>query len=66
MANTPEAERIDIYLPLLPDSDGMGKIDQTVTVTINGENTIIQRGEHVRVPFPVFEALYNTGKYPNL
>ena len=59
-------DRVSIYLPLLPDNGGVGKVDQTVVVTINGENTIIKRGEHVDVTIPVFEVLYNSGKYPNL
>lgn len=57
--------RIPIYIPLLAD-DGDGKVDQTVPVIINGVTTIIQRGETVYVPFSVYEALVNTGKYPRL
>ena len=54
--------RIPIYIELLPD-EGDGQVDQTVPVIINGETTIIKRGESVSVPFPVYEALVNTGKY---
>lgn len=66
MAKTAEmATDIDIYLPLLPDP-GMGHVDQMVLVTVNGENTLIKRGEHVKVSQPVFEVLYNSHRFENL
>lgn len=65
MAKTQE-ELIDIYLPLLPEDDGTGHIDQTIPVTINGVTTLIKRGERVQIKPEVFEALYNSGKFPNL
>lgn len=54
--------RVPVYIPRLPD-EGEGQVDQTVPVIINGETTIVKRGEVVKVPFPVYEALVNTGKY---
>lgn len=61
-----EEERVPIYLPKRPDEDETGRVDQTETVIVNGETYLIQRGEHVKVPGPVFEALVHTGRFPNL
>ena len=55
--------RVMIYLPMIEDGGGV-KVDQTEHVTINGETTIVQRGEHVEVTVPVFQAL--KVKYPAL
>lgn len=57
--------RIPIYIPMLAE-EGEGQVDQTVPVIVNGVTTIIKRGETVYVPFSVYEALVNTGKYPRL
>ena len=42
------------------------KVDQVETVILNGNTTLIKRGEYVEVPFPIFEVLYHSGRYPNL
>jgi hypothetical protein len=55
---------VQIYLPLLEQDDSGAKVDQTEHVTLNGETTIIQRGQYVNVKIPVFLAL--RVKYPNL
>lgn len=57
-------EKIRIYLPLLEDEGE--KVDQVETVILNGNTTLIKRGEFVDVSFPVFQVLYNSGRYPNL
>ena len=57
-------EKIRIYLPLLEDEGE--KVDQVETVILNGNTTLIKRGEYVEVSFPVFEVLYNSGRYKNL
>jgi hypothetical protein len=57
-------EKIRIYLPLLEDEGE--KVDQVETVILNGNTTLIKRGEYVEVPFPIFEVLYHSGRYPNL
>ncbi len=55
---------VHITLPLLEVDETGAKVDQTEHVTINGETTIIKRGEYVGVKVPVFLAL--KVKYPNL
>ena len=57
-------EKIRIYLPLLEDEGE--KVDQVETVIHNGNTTLIKRGEYVDVPFPIFEVLYDSGRYPHL
>ena len=57
-------EKIRIYLPLLEDENQ--KVDQVETVILNGNTTLIKRGEYVDVPFSIFEVLYNSGRYPHL
>ena len=61
----PESEpMVQISLPLLEVDETGARVDQTEHVTINGETTIIKRGEYVSVKVPVFLAL--KVKYPNL
>jgi hypothetical protein len=61
VANEP---RVRVYLPLL-ESEGAGvHIDQYEHVTVNGETTLVRRGEYVDVTVPVFIQLKN--KFPHL
>lgn len=53
--------RIDIFLPLNTYSDD--RIDQFEYVNVNGRRTQIKCGETVSVPWPVFEAIANSGRY---
>ena len=56
--------RVRVYLPLL-ESEGAGvHIDQYEHVTVNGETTLVRRGEYVDVTAPVFIQLKN--KFPHL
>ena len=56
--------RVRVYLPLL-ESEGAGvHIDQYEHVTVNGETTLVRRGEYVDVTVPVFIQLKN--KFPPL
>jgi hypothetical protein len=56
--------RVRVYLPLL-ESEGAGvHIDQYEHVTVNGETTLVRRGEYVDVTVPVFIQLKN--KLPHL
>lgn len=56
--------RVLIILPLL-EEDGSGmKVDQYEHVTINGETTLVKRGEHVNVTVPVYIQLRN--RFPNI
>ena len=56
--------RVRVYLPLL-ESEGAGvHIDQYEHVTVNGETTLVRRGEYVDVTVPVFSQLKN--KFPHL
>ena len=56
--------RVRVYLPLL-ESEGAGvHIDQYEHVTVNGETTLVRRGEYVDVTVPVFIQLKN--KSPHL
>jgi len=57
--------RVRIFLPLLEET-GEGCVDQTVPVIVNGETTLIMRGESVEVPFRVYEALYRSGRFANI
>jgi hypothetical protein len=59
-----EEPRVRVYLPLL-ESEGAGvHIDQYEHVTVNGETTLVRRGEYVDVTVPVFIQLKN--KFPHL
>lgn len=56
--------RVRVYLPLL-ESEGAGvHVDQYEHVTVNGETTLVRRGEYVDVTVPVFIQLKN--KFPHL
>ena len=59
-----DEHRVRVYLPLL-ESEGAGvHIDQYEHVTVNGETTLVRRGEYVDVTVPVFIQLKN--KFPHL
>ena len=74
MANTKAESKVfvedmDILVPVRLnklESEGSGKIDQTVPVTRNGETLIIQRGERVEVPKWAFMQLVESGRFPEL
>jgi DNA topoisomerase-3 len=53
-------------LPLLPDDNGVGEVDQRVTVTVNGVNKILVRGQHIKVTVAEYEALHNSGRFDKL
>ena len=57
---------ISIYLPMLPDDNGVGEVDQRVTVTVNGVNRILLRGQTIKVTREEYEALYNSGRFERL
>jgi hypothetical protein len=65
-AAAPEVGLIPIYLPLLPDDNGVGEVDQRVTVTVNGVNKILVRGQHIKVTVAEYEALHNSGRFDKL
>ncbi len=61
---TNDEPRVRVVLPLLPE-DQMGlKVDQYEHVTINGETTLVKRGEYVDVTVPVYIQLRN--KFKNI
>lgn len=55
---------VRVYLPLLENQDNSVELDQTETVVINGNVTLIRRGEYVDVKVPVFLQLKQ--RYPNI
>ena len=57
---------IPVDLPLLPDDNGVGEVDQRVTVTVNGVNKILVRGQHIKVTVAEYEALHNSGRFDKL
>ena len=57
---------IPIYIPLLPDEDGLTEIDQRINVTINGENCILLRGQTIEVTIKEYEDLYNSKRFDRL
>lgn len=59
-------EPLYVYLHLLPDESGVAEVDQRVTITVNGVNRIIPRGQRVEVTLPEYEALLNSGKFETL
>lgn len=66
-AAAPKKENlISIYLPMLPDDNGVGEVDQRVTVTVNGVNRILLRGQTIKVTRDEYEALYNSGRFERL
>ena len=61
---TNDEPRVRVVLPLLPE-DQMGlKVDQYEHVPINGETTLVKRGEYVDVTVPVYIQLRN--KFKNI
>ena len=48
-----EKETREVFIP----ADQMNPKNTTMTVTVNGKNTIIQRGMVVNVPVEVYEVL---------
>lgn len=63
MAKTVEERpTVSIVIPRLDDENSGMKMDQYEHVTINGETTLIKRGEHVNVSPEVFIQLKN--KFP--
>ena len=66
-AAAPKKENlISIYLPMLPDDNGVGEVDQRVTVTVNGVNRILLRGQTIKVTREEYEALYNSVRFERL
>lgn len=63
-AKKSDEPRVQIRLPMLEDENGGMDVDQYEHVTINGDTTMIKRGEYVDVTIPVFEQLKR--KYPGL
>lgn len=57
---------IPIYIPLLPDDDGVTEVDQRITVTVNGVNRILLRGQTIEVTPEEYEALYNSQRFDRL
>ena len=61
---TNDEPRVRVVLPLLPE-DQMGlKVDQYEHVTINGETTLVKRGEYVDVTVPVY--IQRRNKFKNI
>lgn len=56
--------RVSVFIPRNADDESGEKVDPFERVTINGEGTIVKRGERVDVTIPVFVQLRN--KFPNL
>lgn len=65
-AGAQEVGLIPIYLPLLPDEVGVGEVDQRITVTVNGVNRILLRGQTVYVTREEYESLYNSGRFERM
>lgn len=57
---------IPIYIPMLPDDDGVTEVDQRITVTMNGVNRILLRGQTVEVTPEEYEILYNSQRFDRL
>ena len=55
---------VSVYLPPLEVDTTSGKVDQSVTVVINGKIWRIQRGETVSVPASVYTVLKESGRFP--
>lgn len=59
-----------VTIPLLPEGEGSGKVDQTVMVQCDGKNhgrpLLIKRGISVEIPIWAFEILVHSGEYPQL
>lgn len=54
---------VTLTLPLDPNVE---EGEQFEFVGVNGKNYQVKRGEQVQVPYEVFEAIYNSGRYKNL
>lgn len=58
---------LDILCPVfLPYDEAKPETDQYEIVAVNGKNYQIARGMQVEVPYKVFEALYNSGRFKRL
>lgn len=57
-------QRVRIYLPEIESSSEGVKVDQYEHVTVNGETTLVRRGEYVDVTPDVFIQLKN--RYKNI
>lgn len=53
---------VRIMLPLLDGGD-TENVDQSVPLTVNGKNLIVQRGQVVDLPVPYYLVLKQSGKY---
>lgn len=61
------AVNLNIMVPCyLPADDSKPETDQFEIVCVNGKNYQISRGVQVEVPYKVFEALYNSGRFKRL
>lgn len=58
------APTVRVCIPPAEEDPGSARADQTETVILNGEATVIRRGEYVDVKVPVFEQLRK--RYPGL
>lgn len=66
-AAAPKKENlIPVYLPLKPDDNGVGEVDQREIITVNGVNRILLRGQINKVTREEYEALYNSGRFERL
>lgn len=57
-----DVPRVSILIPLPEDANSGVRIDPYEHVTINGETTLVKRGERVEVTVPVYIQLRN--KFP--
>lgn len=66
-AAAPKKENlIPVYLPLKPDDNGVGEVDQRETITVNGVNRILLRGQINKVTRDEYEDMYNSGRFERL
>lgn len=59
-----EEPRVRVFIAPPEEADSGIKTDPYEHVTINGNTTLIRRGEYVDVPVPVYIQLRN--KYPHI
>ena len=58
-------QRVRVFIPKREEEEGSNvKVDPYEHVTINGNTTLIRRGEYVDVTVPVYIQLKN--KFPNI
>lgn len=58
---------LDVMCPVfLPTDDNKPETDQYEIVSVNGKTYQIACGVPVEVPYKVFEALYNSGRFKRL